>query len=101
MSNPTRANERAFPVPEGVVDGMRAEPLDKGMTLREYFMAHAPAEPQKWFEPKMTTNREPPFDLACNFQEEIPWDREYQKQRCLQWPAAWADEQITIIGNMI
>jgi hypothetical protein len=29
------------------------------------------------------------------------WENEFSRQRSLQWPAAWADEQITIIGNMI
>lgn len=28
-----------------------------GMTLRDYYIAHAPVEPQKWFKPKM--------DFAC------------------------------------
>lgn len=25
----------------------------RGMTLHDYFMAHAPAEPQKWFNPRV------------------------------------------------
>lgn len=34
---------------------LHAFPCDtfNGMTLRDYFMAHAPAEPQKWFNPVM------------------------------------------------
>jgi hypothetical protein len=58
----------------------------EGMSLRAYFMAHAPVEPQPWFNPKIT---------------EKHFGSEIEKQRYVQWPAAWADEQITIIGNMI
>lgn len=48
-------------------------PGAKGMTLRDYFIAHAPAEPQPWFEPVMQTERpvykhipypEKPYDLT-------------------------------------
>jgi len=31
----------------------------KGMTLRQYYIAHAPAEPQPWFEPEMRTKPNP------------------------------------------
>lgn len=41
-------NEPAFPV-----RGACAENQFNGMTLRDYFMAHAPAEPQPWFQPVM------------------------------------------------
>jgi hypothetical protein len=32
----------------------------EGMSLRDYFIAHAPAEPQPWFEPKMPPRPEGP-----------------------------------------
>lgn len=35
-----------------------------GMTLRDYFMAHAPAEPQPWFEPVM-----PPRPETLNYSD--------------------------------
>lgn len=49
----------AFPIP--TPDHQTFEPanvaelrrLASGMTLRDYFIAHAPAEPQRWFEPAM------------------------------------------------
>lgn len=99
------------------------------MSLRDYFIAHAPAEPQPWFSPDM-----PPkpkrlsvssffhYDAAkreqlrclCDFGEDSGypihrdvleaerlisqsnddcerWESDYVKQRCIQWPAAWAD----------
>ena len=31
----------------------------EGMTLRDYFIAHAPAEPQPWFEPELPPKPEP------------------------------------------
>ncbi len=45
-------NEPAFPSNRD----MRHSPdwdYEAGMTLRDYFMAHAPASPQPWFEPVM------------------------------------------------
>ena len=43
----------AFPAPDlGELDfGQRG--AYPGMTLRDYFAAHAPAEPQHWFKPSM------------------------------------------------
>lgn len=37
----------------------------EGMTLRDYFIAHAPAEPQEWFEPVMPT-RPAPVEVLQN-----------------------------------
>lgn len=57
--------------------------IGSGITLRMYLVAHAPEEPQEWFSP--TTVRK-------------NWgDPEYQRQRYLQWPGAWADEQINMM----
>ena len=117
-----------------------------------YFMAHAPAKPQEWFKPIMTTKRPefPPFpgdeefERALSFYmkykhltepywpegvttlnkwsgEEFPltnelkhrvelfvktnaetrnrqieWDAEHTKQFYVQWPRAWANEQIKL-----
>lgn len=68
-----------------------------GMTLRDYFIAHAPADPQPWFSPvlpeapkgrigadrKITSESREEFDA---------WKLECVKQHFVQWPAAWADE---------
>ena len=32
---------------------------ENGMTLRDYFIAHAPAEPQPWFSPSMPPAEQP------------------------------------------
>lgn len=37
----------------GFIRGNYGEPDGLGLTKREYFMAHAPAEPSPWFEPEM------------------------------------------------
>jgi hypothetical protein len=104
-----------------------------GMSLRAYFMAHAPAEPQTWFRPAVIANL-PPRPVAVENMTEAEanemrgWDdyiftaeltqprvREYalahdaytkaasllaqetERQRYLQWPAAWADAQMAIL----
>lgn len=99
-----------------------------GMTLRDYFIAHAPAEPQAWFQPKMPTPRPQRPKIASlspedqrdwhgermdyepdkcspelhafaearrSYEKNVnEWDREYSKQWCIQWPAAWADAML-------
>ena len=98
----------------------------RGMTLRDYFIAHAPAEPQRWFEPvfeKRPIRPRVPDDLTSKEMYELDryqdeeisfgelkeprviemvladevldkWERAYEKARCIQWPAAWADEML-------
>jgi hypothetical protein len=41
----------AFPVP-----GLQNDEAFNGMSLRDYFIAHAPAEPQPWFVPVMPSH---------------------------------------------
>lgn len=43
----------AFPTDHSHFDGCAVPKESGGMTLRDYFIAHAPAEPQSWFEPSM------------------------------------------------
>lgn len=126
----------AFPRPVGVSAGSHnhrnehAIRCDEGMTLLDYFIAHAPAEPQPWFQPVMpepcplpppyVTNlteaerhesnslgeylgledlKEPRIiayytaKLAADKAARV-WRGEAEKQRYVQWPAAWADEQL-------
>ena len=66
------------------------------MSLRDYFIAHAPAEPQCWFVPEMPPRPEAiTEDGRCvNAKSIDDYDREYNKQRFVQWPAAWADAMI-------
>ncbi len=86
----------------------------------EYFAAHAPAKPQDWFEPTMETEcPKPPcaeYALHMTFMnreghvqdgdseeyiayvaerniwanQRSAWEKEWDKQRLIQWPFAWA-----------
>ncbi|WAX26333.1 hypothetical protein [Ralstonia phage p2110] len=129
MMDHTNNGGPAFPSPaEHFSDGTLSGHATYGMSLRDYFIAHAPAEPQAWFEPKMPTPR-PQLPTSSSLSEADQsdwhderldhdpegcsaelhafaearrsyeknvneWDREYSKQWCIQWPAAWADEQL-------
>lgn len=85
------------------------------ISLFAYFMAHAPAEPQPWFEPSMCAPpKEDPrwqfcegckadSDCEHNAQcDEIQafrvqfkaWQKRRDAELLLQWPAAWAREQV-------
>jgi hypothetical protein len=55
MSAPINDGGPAYPWPDPE-HNMGAE----GMSLRAYFMAHAPAEPQPWFAPRMPARPQPP-----------------------------------------
>jgi hypothetical protein len=116
----------AFPV---VADADAQNDAWGGMSLLEYFMAHAPVEPQPWFQPAMPP--EPPTvnlpsdmtpeekreyqgwdeflatkDLKCPriraYAEAVDashalrreWNRDFEKQRYVQWPRAWAMEML-------
>lgn len=116
--------------------------LFPGMTLHDYFMAHAPAEPQSWFVPVLDVPKRPTFEESgawsrdCVPREISEWQEsillsediersnaekmikrfpgmsryvsaylayrvalsrlraEREKQRYIQWPAAWATEMI-------
>lgn len=70
-----------------------------GMSLRDYFAAHAPSIPYAWFEPVMGSER-PEFEGVRNASGEFEstnqdvidaWKLEHYKQQCIQWPYAWAD----------
>lgn len=90
-----------------------------GMTLRDYFAAHAPAEPQPWFTPVMPPMPKPDpawklCGVCCGGGECLGWtpcdkakivafnaaDNEWQsdqiKQRYVQWPYAWADALLAV-----
>ena len=88
----------------------------KGATLRDYFMAHAPAEPQPWFLPVMASECPPykwqgddgtPYESAHQAEKECgdcysnaneaaqdAWKAERQRQRYIQWPYVWADTML-------
>ncbi|MFO0958256.1 MAG: hypothetical protein U0800_12655 [Isosphaeraceae bacterium] len=140
MIDPKPDNQPAFPQqtqmmsfrqkPDGTTE---SEPVGHpvmrgGLTMRDYFMAHAPAEPQPWFVPVMPEKPSLPDkhkelseeerrqldddfpDIApseCSpnlldftqrmstaFKARQVWETEFAKQRCVQWPAAWADAML-------
>lgn len=78
----------------------------EGMSLRDYFAAHAPRKPQAWFSPDMPPKPERVYDhdhpnapscryadecRIANWQERNAWDAARQQAVCVQWPYAWAD----------
>lgn len=86
-------------------------------TLRDYFAIHAPQEPVEWFEPVMKNPK--PEEVLTDYQKEllsherlnyrnwcfenqedlIAWDAEYERQRYLQWPWAYADAMLKARNN--
>jgi hypothetical protein len=69
-----------------------------GMNLRDYFAAHAPFRPADWFKPKMPAPRPKAqfeerlgVERAINQNELDDFDKEFRRQKDLQWPYAWAD----------
>ncbi len=110
----------AFPVStakasEGHQDGHSTWQFP-GMTLRDYFIAHAPAEPQPWFMPAMppapnmtiwmgSSGKIYDSEISAINSKEMTirhvagdeydaWRNEQVKQRYIQWPAAWADAML-------
>jgi hypothetical protein len=73
-----------------------------GMTLRDYFIAHAPDEPKWSFPVNMPSPRPLPHYVAVgqygekcvNGDEISEWDAEQKRQRYIQWPGAWADAML-------
>ena len=43
----------AFPNPEMSEENFGNRSAYPGLTVRDYFIAHAPVEPQQWFEPEL------------------------------------------------
>lgn len=128
MSGAINDGGPAFPFEEKNDDGSHYHGAP-GMTLRDYFMAHAPAEPQSWFKPAMPAPPEAPsapknmtdeerhewgsvgeysdyegctspriraYGLAYKgwWKADHAWGLIQEKQRHIQWPAAWADEML-------
>lgn len=89
----------------------------RGITVREYFAARAPAEPAEWFVPIMVEAKPevPPGRMPYNINNEREaqayaakyhaakaafdtWEMEQRKQRLIQWPWAWADAVLAAAG---
>jgi hypothetical protein len=85
----------AFPF---VAEGYQPE---AGLSIRDYFAANCPTEPQWDFDVKMPSPRpKPEFPCpgrgghALNDDEVRAWDVERAKQRFIQWPWVWADAML-------
>ncbi|NDY89719.1 hypothetical protein [Ideonella livida] len=63
MSDAHDNSDPAFPAPEAGVHHFSDPAAYTGMSLRDYFAAHAPSEPQTWFQPVMPMER-PQFPFA-------------------------------------
>lgn len=124
----------AFPAPDLGEQDFNQRAAYPGMTLRDYFAAKAPAEPQQWFKPAMP-HPHPSAPAIPDFTEaereeyrayngdaleieqiESPrlagylrsrifhnkqsrdWNEDYEKQRFVQWPYAWADAMLAARG---
>lgn len=64
-----------------------------GMTLLDYFIAHAPKEPQWGFSVKMDKQRpiyEKGKDDSSIWVQIEEWDKLYIKREIKQWPVEWA-----------
>lgn len=76
------------------------------ITLREYYIAHAPAKPQPWFKPDFgnapieSNSGHFYVDVhaarkgAANGESFSKHEAKVRKARYTQWPAAWADEMV-------
>jgi hypothetical protein len=87
-----------------------------GLSLRDYFVAHAPPVP-RWFKPEMSAPRPPDrwvsndgrmeynsaraAERDCgedfsnvNNEAQRLWAAVYERERDLQWPMFWANEQL-------
>lgn len=108
-------NEPAFPHNTENTNNPGAFFPAGGLTIREYFAARAPLEPQFWFMPTMPTpcpdnvwrsedgSKYYPTQylaeqaegedgyLDANAEVIRNWQREQRKQLLIQWPWAWAD----------
>lgn len=138
MPKPISGDDHAFPATRPpVFDNQTGEWFSPrpGITIRLYLIAHAPAEPQAWFRPKvdpvalekrpvpkdMTVEERQDFDgwadgyvdaksaqtermrefiLARQEEKRAMREKtaEWERQRYIQWPAAWADAQLAHLG---
>jgi hypothetical protein len=110
-------NTPAFPCHE-LYDEQGSIHRSPGITTLDYFIAHAPVEPQPWFKPNLPTQPnmgpEPRFignyedfdEVSKKFydsyirrieehkQELHKWSIECEKIKYTRWPVAWAVEQM-------
>ena len=66
------------------------------MTLRDYFVAHAPIEPKWYFKIDMSDIADEKEILSLNHWEDKrkEYEREHIKRRAIKWPYVWADAML-------
>lgn len=77
----------AFPKPQS--SGFRGD-AQVGMSLRDYFIAHAPAEPQPWFEPVISKK---PL-LPSWFDEGLSTEQRDQVEEAIDYGAKFEDQRV-------
>lgn len=103
MSDPN--NPPAFPQHGWSNDPVTRKQMAEvsGLSRLDYFAAHAPAEPQSWFEPLISPKPEPPSDDLLNGlpplvrQKAVDWRRDHMhhtsivgaEEFCSEWKLFW------------
>jgi hypothetical protein len=92
----------AFPFP---FPGAEDTPVVRGMSLRDYFAAHAPKDRWLHYQPVMATPKPEPDWTGIptgqraevdpiNWAARSEWDAEYNRQYAEQWPYFYADAML-------
>ena len=96
-------NPRAFPL---VIANKESNFLSlEGLTLLDYFIAHAPSKPLWDFDVPMESKKPKPINkrensapmalMFCINKDEIRnWNEIYRKTKAKMWPSEWASEQL-------
>ena len=69
-----------------------------GVTIRDFFAAHAPKEPTFEFDVKMRRPK-PKTEAYPDDPELLLWEIEYNRQRAVQWPWIYADAVLRARGE--
>lgn len=93
---------RAFPGGQVEVGG--EQPWNEGMTLLDYFVAHAPTQQLWHFNVEMPTPRPEPMhyrgaartddEIVARMEEIERWDTEKRKRQAIQWPWVYAEAML-------
>lgn len=86
MSAPINTGGQAFPSGKVVISSAHAEPANPGMTLRDYFAAHAPEMPE-WFQCKPPEPN--PFGSKLKGELTIEQRHEYEAWHARYWQHAF------------
>lgn len=82
----------AYVSDKGIVKQAEGEvPYVGGMSLLDYFLAHAPASMPEWY---YETNERPHFEEGLVYAEWRTLIEAYRKERDLSWPFYWANAML-------